>query len=87
MSIYSAKLAHVQVIVNCRHSFAQMYTREDTLPQNLSAPYAKTRSQHKRIGDKSGDQSDHVNFDLVFKCYTKTWHTKSCFWDFAWNQV
>ena len=31
MSIYSDKLAHVQVVINCRYSVAQMCTHEDTL--------------------------------------------------------
>ena len=31
MSIYSDKLAHVEVIINCRYSVAQWCTREDTL--------------------------------------------------------
>ena len=39
MSIYLDKLAHVQVIINCQYSIAQMCTHEDTLPQNLGAPY------------------------------------------------
>ena len=29
MSIYSDKLAHVQVVTNCQYSVAQMCTRED----------------------------------------------------------
>ena len=29
MSIYSDKLAHVQVVINCRYSIAQMCTLED----------------------------------------------------------
>ena len=29
--IYSDKLAHVQVIINCRYSFAQISTQEDIL--------------------------------------------------------
>ena len=35
MSIYSDKLAHVQVIVNCRYSITQMCPHEDTLAHNL----------------------------------------------------
>ena len=31
MSIYSDKLAHVQVVINCRYSVAQLCTREDRL--------------------------------------------------------
>ena len=30
MSIYSDKLAHVQAVINCRYSVAQMCTWEDT---------------------------------------------------------
>ena len=38
MSIYQDKLAHVQVIINCQYSVAQMCTREDTLAHILGAP-------------------------------------------------
>ena len=38
MSIYSDKLAHIQVIINCQYSVAQMCTREDTLARYLGAP-------------------------------------------------
>ena len=31
MSIYSDKLAHIQVVINCWYSVAQMCTREDIL--------------------------------------------------------
>ena len=39
MNIYSAKLAHVQVVINCQYSVVQMCTREDTLTHKLGAPY------------------------------------------------
>ena len=39
MSIYSDKLAHIQVIINCQYSIAQMCTREDTLAHILGTPY------------------------------------------------
>ena len=39
MSIYSDKLAHVQIF-NCRNSFAQMCTREDMLSHILGARYS-----------------------------------------------
>ena len=39
MSIYSDKLALVQVIINCRYSVAQMCIREDTLAHKYGAPY------------------------------------------------
>ena len=35
MIIYSDKLAHVQVVINCQYSVAQMCTREDTLAHYL----------------------------------------------------
>ena len=34
---YSDKLAHVQVVINCRYSVAQMRTHEDPLIHNLGA--------------------------------------------------
>ena len=52
MSIYSDKLAHVQVIISCRYSVAQLCTREDRLAYKSGAPsilmtsWAITRSQH-----------------------------------------
>ena len=39
MSIYPDKLAHVQVVINCRYSVAQMYTHEDTLVHYLGAVF------------------------------------------------
>ena len=38
MSIYSDKLAQVQVVINCRYFFAPMCTREDVLAHDLGAP-------------------------------------------------
>ena len=35
MSIYSDKLAHVQVVINCRYSVAQICNRKDTLAHSL----------------------------------------------------
>ena len=39
ISIYSDKLAHIQVVINCGYSVAQMCTRKDTLAHYLGAPY------------------------------------------------
>ena len=39
LCLYSDKLAHVQVIINCRYSIAQMCTHEDTLAHHLGAPF------------------------------------------------
>ena len=39
MSIYSDKLAHIQVVINCPYFIAQMCTHEDTLAHNLGALY------------------------------------------------
>ena len=38
MSIYSDKLAHVQVVINCPYSVAQFCTREDGLAYIPGAP-------------------------------------------------
>ena len=37
MSIYTDKLAHIQVVINCRYFVAQMCTHEDALAHNLGA--------------------------------------------------
>ena len=39
MSIYSDKLAHVQVVINSPYSVAQMCTREETLAHKLGTQY------------------------------------------------
>ena len=39
MSIYSDKLAHVQVVINCQYSAAQMCTPKNTLAHYLGVPY------------------------------------------------
>ena len=39
MSIYSDKLAHVQVVINCQYFVAQMCTCEDMLAHNLYELY------------------------------------------------
>ena len=39
MSIYSDKLAHVQVVINCPYFVAQICTREDPLALNLGVLY------------------------------------------------
>ena len=39
MSIYLDMLAHVQVVIKCRYSVAQMCTRKDTLAHYLDALY------------------------------------------------
>ena len=36
---YSDKLAHIKFVINCGYFVAQMCTREDTLANNLGAPY------------------------------------------------
>ena len=38
MNIYSDKLAHLQVVINCLYSVAQMCTCEDTLAYILGTP-------------------------------------------------
>ena len=49
MCIYLDKLAHVQVIINCRYSIAQMCTCEDTLSQNLGMPYLDDFMSHNEL--------------------------------------
>ena len=49
MSIYSDKLAHLQVVINCLYSVAQMCTREDTLDHYLSAPFIDDVMRHNKL--------------------------------------
>ena len=39
MSLYLDKLAHVQIVINCQYSIAQLCNHEDMLAHNLGAPY------------------------------------------------
>ena len=47
MSIYSDKLAHLQVVINCLYSVAQMCTREDKLAHKLGGPYFDDIMSHE----------------------------------------
>ena len=38
LNSYAGKLAHVQVVINCRHFVAQMGTSEETLAHSLGMP-------------------------------------------------
>ena len=49
MSIYSDKLAHVQVIIDCRYSIAQMCTPEDMLARYLGVPFIDDVIRHNTI--------------------------------------
>ena len=49
MSIYSVKLAHVQVVINCPYSVAQMCTHEHTLAHILGTLYLITNENVKEI--------------------------------------
>ena len=49
MSIYSDKLAHLQVVINSWYSVAQMCTREDMLTQYLGVPYLYDVMSHNEL--------------------------------------
>ena len=49
MSIYSDKVAHIQVVINCQYFIVQMCTREDTLAQYLGAPYLADVMSHNEL--------------------------------------
>ena len=49
MSIFSEKLAHVQVIINCQHYVTQMSTREDTLAQCLGMSSMDDDMSHNEL--------------------------------------
>ena len=46
MSVYSDKLAHVPVVINCQYSVAQMCTHENTLAHYLGAPFIDDVMRH-----------------------------------------
>ena len=55
MSIYYDKLVHVQVVINCLYSIAQMCNCEDTLAHNIGTPYIDDVTSYnslKTIADK-----------------------------------
>ena len=49
MSIYWDKLAHVQVVINCQYSVAQMCTCEDTPVHILGMPYTDDVMSHNEL--------------------------------------
>ena len=57
MSIYSDKLAHVQVVINCRNSIAQMCSREDT----------HARSFMRAVLDDFMSQNELTTFIIKFQ--------------------
>ena len=49
MSSYSDKFAHLQVVISCRYSVAQMCTREVKLAQYLGVPYLDDVMSHNEL--------------------------------------
>ena len=49
MSIYLDKLAHIQVVLNCRYSVEQMCTREDMHAHYLGAPFIDDVMRHNKL--------------------------------------
>ena len=49
MSIFSDKLAHVQVVINCRYSIVQMYTHEDMFAHYLGTPSLDDVMSHNEL--------------------------------------
>ena len=49
MSIYLDKLEHLQVVINCQYSIAQMCTHKDTLSHYLGAPFIDDVIRHNML--------------------------------------
>ena len=49
MSIYSDRLAHIQIVFNCPYSIAQMCTHEDTLTHYLGALFIDVVMRHNTL--------------------------------------
>ena len=73
MSIYSDKLAHVQVVINCRYSLAQMCTREDTLAHNFEALYFDDVMSYKLLtteGKTNSSTKKWIEHKVLFPILT-----------------
>ena len=60
MNFYSDKLAHVQVIINCQYSVAQMCTCEDVLARYLGGPSLVDVMSHNEL------TTAFLNFNIFF---------------------
>ena len=58
MSIYSDKLAHVQVVINCQYYVAHKCTWEDTLARYLGTPCLDDVMSHNGLTTKCFSYSD-----------------------------
>ena len=71
MSIYSNKLAHVQIVINCRYSVAQMCTREYARPLFRQAVYRwrhETQYAHNKILDGPEKKKIKNRLSRLEKC-------------------
>ena len=71
LNYYSVKLAHTQVVLNCRYSVAKMCTCEDMLAHYLGAPYlvdVMSQNEHPKIVLFSFRQ--HTTLDFRPVCET-----------------
>ena len=77
-SVYLDKLAHIQVVINCRYSIAQMCTREDTQARlyhiaewsSIQKPSIQKTFEYR---SKLAWYSDHhLNTELVFEFRYRT---------------
>ena len=64
MNIYSDKLAHIQVVINCRYSIAQMCTWEDA-----HAGLGDVMSQNKMATIFNKIAVNHNHFIHIFSLF------------------
>ena len=73
MSIYSDNLAHVQVVINCQYSIAQMCTCEDTLAHYLGPPFIDDVMIHNTLITPCKMVSEYPMYDITpFLLYNTT---------------
>ena len=75
MSIHSDKLAHIQVIINCRYSVAQICTREDKLAHYLGAPFIDDVMRYNILITISTKKQTKLHLMSDFSCFAKDYYS------------
>ena len=75
MSIDSDKLAHIQVIINCRYSVAQMCTHEDKLAHYLGNRFIDDVMRYNMLITISTMKQTKLHLVLDFSCFAKDYYS------------
>ena len=72
MAACSDKLAHIQVVINCRYSVAQMCTRKDTLAHSLGEPCLDDIMSYNWLLT-SGELKNYFGIQIMVICSLVEW--------------